>query len=137
MTARKLLLRIAIGLLLVEGGPIAFIGFILTGASVVGSAASRAAPPIGFALFATGVASIVGATGLLARRTWGWPVAATSVVVGLVAIVLILLQSGARDGIVGTVVLLWSITFACLLAGAPDRPPRDRTGDESGRLNEP
>jgi nitrate reductase gamma subunit len=136
VTARKLLLRIAIGLLLVEGGPIAFIGFILTGASV-GSAASRAAPPIGFALFATGVASIVGATGLLARRTWGWPVAATSVVVGLLAIVLILLQSGARDGIVGAVVLMWSITFACLLAGAPDRPLRGRTSDGSETLNEP
>lgn len=121
MTTRLFLLRIAIALLLVEGGPIAFIGFILTGASVVGSAASRAGPPIGFALFATGVASILGAIGLLARRSWGWPVGATSVVVGLVAIVLILFQSGARDGIVGAVVLLWSITFACLLAGAPDR----------------
>ena len=121
MTTRLFLLRIAIALLLVEGGPIAFIGFLLTATSVLGSAASRAGPPIGFALFGTGVASILGAIGLLGRRSWGWPVGATSVVVGLVAIVLILFQSGARDGIVGAVVLLWSITFACLLAGAPDR----------------
>jgi hypothetical protein len=136
VTARKLLLRIAIGLLIVAGAPVACVAVIVL-PSAAGSKPTSQGVPLELSLAFYALFGFVGAIGMLTGRRWGWPVAATSVVAGIVTIVVLLRLPRDHSAILGPALLYWSITFACLLAGAPDRPPRGRTGAGSERLNEP
>ena len=120
MTVRLVLLRIAIALLIVVGAPVTFIVLLLM-ASTVLPPGGQVSVPVGLAVGLCFPAGFVGALGLLTDRPWGWPVAATTVVVGIVGVVLTVLRTGDHPAILSVVLVFWTITFAFLLAGAPER----------------